>query len=104
MVGRLMGETREARKLGCDLTVFTESALTAFLPHWWIEGEADLDAWFEREMPRSMTQGLFNEAGRPGIGCSLGHAEFSFEAGVKRRYNTSVLVGAMLVFRPDLAR
>src|SRR6478672_9208395 len=67
---------REARSRGCDLIVFTECALTAFFPHWWIDDEAELDTWFEAEMPGRTTKILF------------------VEAGVKHRFNTSVLVAA----------
>src|SRR5829696_8555645 len=92
VVGRLLEQMREARARGCDLIVFTECALTGFFPHWWIEDEAELDAWFEREMPGPATQALFNEARRLNIGFYLGYAELSVEAGLKHRYNTSVLV------------
>jgi N-carbamoyl-D-amino-acid hydrolase len=94
VVGRLVDQMREARARGCDLIVFTECALTAFFPHWWIEDEAELDAWFEKEMPSSATQALFDEARRLGIGFYLGYAELAIEADVKHRYNTSVLVAA----------
>jgi N-carbamoyl-D-amino-acid hydrolase len=93
VVARLLDQMREARARGCDLIVFTECALTAFFPHWWIEDEAELDGWFERGMPGPATQALFDEAIRLGIGFCLGYAELAVEAGVKRRYNTSVLVG-----------
>src|ERR1700684_2645755 len=89
-VARLVDQMREARVRGCDLIVFTECALTPFFPHWWIEDEAELDAWFERGMPSRATQVLFDEAGRLGIGFYLGYAELAVEAGVKHRYNTSV--------------
>src|SRR6266699_3123940 len=92
VVSRLVDQMREARARGCDLIVFTECALTAFFPHWWIEDEAELDAWFESEMPGPATRALFDESARLGIGFSLGYAELAVEAGVKRRYNTSVLV------------
>src|SRR6476620_3227151 len=94
VVARLVEQMRDARARGCDLIVFTECALTAFFPHWWIEDEAELDAWFEREMPSPATQVLFDEAVRLGIGFYLGYAELAIEAGVKHRYNTSVLVEA----------
>src|SRR6266480_3539658 len=94
VVGRLIDQMRAARTLGCDLIVFTECALTAFFPHWWIEDEAELDAWFERDMPSAATQPLFDEARRLGIGFYLGYAELAVEAGVKHRYNTCVLVAA----------
>jgi predicted amidohydrolase len=94
VVARLVEQMREARARGCDLIVFTECALTAFFPHWWIENEAELNAWFETEIPGPVTQVLFDEARRLGIGFYLGYAELTVEAGARRRYNTSVLVAA----------
>jgi predicted amidohydrolase len=44
-VARLIGMMVEARRMGADLIVYPEAALTAFFPHWWIEDEAELDAW-----------------------------------------------------------
>jgi N-carbamoyl-D-amino-acid hydrolase len=94
VVGRLIDQMRQARALGCDLIVFTECALTAFFPHWWIEEEAELDLWFETQMPGPATQRLFDEAKRLKIGFHLGYAELVVEAGAKRRFNASVLVAA----------
>src|SRR3954462_14945349 len=94
VVKRLVEQMREARSRGCDLIVFTECALTAFFPHWWIDDEAELDAWFEREMPGPVTRALFDARARLGIGFYLGYAEMAFDGGAKRRFNTSVLVGA----------
>src|SRR3954453_6517827 len=94
VVEGLIRQMRAARARGCELVVFTECALTAFFPHWWIEDEAELDAWFEREMPGPVTRALFDEAARLGIGFYLGYAEMAFDGGAKRRFNTSVLVGA----------
>ena len=82
-VERLIFQLRKAHGLGCDLVVFTECALTAFFPHWWIHDESELDAWFETEMPGSDTQPLFDEAKRLGIGFSLGYAELDFSTGRK---------------------
>ncbi len=93
VVAKLVKQMREARDRGCDLIVFTECALTAFFPHWWIEDEAELDAWFELEMPGPATQPLFDEAARLGVGFYLGYAEIAIEGAVKHRYNTSILVG-----------
>ncbi len=91
-VERLIHQLRQAHRFGCDLVVFTECALTAFFGHWWIEDDAELDAWFETEMPGPETQPLFDEAKRLGIGFSLGYAELEFSSGQKRRFNTSILV------------
>jgi N-carbamoyl-D-amino-acid hydrolase len=93
VVARLIGQMRDARSRGCELIVFTECALTAFFAHWWIDDEAELDAWFETAMPGPATQPLFDEARRLGIGFCLGYAELVVEAGVKRRFNSSILVG-----------
>ena len=93
VVARLVEQMREARARGCDLIVYTECALTAFFPHWWIEDEKELDAWYETEMPGSATQPLFDEAARLGIGFHLGYAELAVEGEKKHRYNSSVLVG-----------
>jgi N-carbamoyl-D-amino-acid hydrolase len=93
VVARLIEQMREARGRGCGLIVFTECALTAFFPHWWIDDEAELDAWFETEMPGPVTQPLFDEARRLGIGFCLGYAELVVEVGVKHRFNSSILVG-----------
>ena len=93
VVDRLIAQMRDAHAQGCDLVVFTECALTAFFPHWWIDDENELDSWFEREMPGPVTQPLFDEAARLGIGFHLGYAELDFEQGRKRRFNSCILVG-----------
>lgn len=94
VVDRLIGQMREAHQRGCQFIVFTECALTAFFPHWWIESEGELDSYFETEMPSPATRPLFDEAARLGIGFQLGFAELVTEHGQKRRFNSSVLVGA----------
>ncbi|MFN7224401.1 MAG: N-carbamoyl-D-amino-acid hydrolase [Paracoccaceae bacterium] len=93
-VGRLIEMMREARGRGAELVVFTELALTTFFPRWMIEDEAELDSFYESAMPSSDTQPLFDEARRLGIGFYLGYAELLVQGGVKRRFNTSILVNA----------
>jgi predicted amidohydrolase len=92
VIKRLLALLREGHARGCDLVVFTEVALTAFFPHWYITDEAELDAYFETEMPSPITQPLFDEAARLGVGFHLGYAELAWEAGEKRRYNSAILV------------
>ena len=92
VVARRIQQLREAQQKGCELVVFPEIALTAFFPHWWISDEAELDSWFEREMPGPEVQPLFEEARRLGVGFSLGYAELAFEGTRKRRFNASILV------------
>ncbi len=91
-VARLIEMMREAKGRGCELVVFTELALTTFFPRWMIEDEAELDSYYEREMPNSATMPLFDEAKKLGIGFYLGYAELVVLNGVKRRFNTSILV------------
>lgn len=91
-VKRLIEMMREAKSRGCELVVFPELALTTFFPRWVIEDEDELDSFYETEMPSAATMPLFDEAKRLGVGFYLGFAELVRENGVKRRYNTSVLV------------
>jgi predicted amidohydrolase len=91
-VRRLIAMMREAKGRGADVVVFPELALTSFFPRWVIDDEAELDAWFEREMPGSETRVLFEEAKKLGIGFYLGYAELAMEGGRKRRFNTSIVV------------
>ena len=91
-VARLVAMMRQARERGCELVVFTEMALTTFFPRWVIDGEEELDSYYEREMPNAATQPLFDTAKSLGIGFYLGFAELVMEAGKKRRFNTSILV------------
>ena len=77
----------------CDLVVFTECALTAFFPHWEIEDPAELDSYFETEMPNAATAPLFDEARRLGVGFHLGYAELVEQGGRAAHFNSSILVG-----------
>jgi len=91
-VRRLIALMREAKSMGAGVVVYPEAALTAFFPHWYIADEAELDSWFEREMPSKETQPLFDEARKLGIGFHLGYGELDFSAGRKRRFNTAIVV------------
>lgn len=92
VVARLIELLREASGRGCDLVVFPELALTSFFPRWWMEDHDEIDSFFEREMPSSVTQPLFDEAEKRGIGFHLGYAELAEEDGGMRHYNTAILV------------
>ncbi len=62
VVSRLRELMREAKACGSDLVVFPESALTSFFPRWWMEDEAEINSFFEREMPAPATRPLFEAA------------------------------------------
>jgi len=94
VVKRLLDLLHQAKAHGCDLVAFPELALTTFFPRWWMEDQAEIDAFFEREMPGPETRPLFEEAQRLGIGFCLGYAELVVEGRAARRFNTSILVDA----------
>jgi predicted amidohydrolase len=92
VVKRLLAMLHEAHAAGTRLVVFPELALTTFFPRWWMEDQAEIDAFFEREMPNAAVRPLFEAAQSLGIGFYLGYAELTVEAGKTRRFNTSILV------------
>ena len=92
VVKRLLDLLGQAQGRGCDLVVFPELALTTFFPRWWMADQAEIDAFFEQEMPGPETRPLFDEATRLGIAFCLGYAELIRAGGALRRYNTSILV------------
>ena len=89
VVRRMLALLDRAKARGCRLVVFPELALTTFFPRWFMTDQAEVDAFFEREMPSAETRPLFEAAARHGIGFYLGYAELTPEG---RRYNTSILV------------
>jgi len=91
-VKRLVAMLREAHSSGAKLVVFPELALTTFFPRWWMEDQAGIDAYFEREMPNAAVRPLFETAQDLGIGFHLGYAELTEENGAAKRYNTAILV------------
>ena len=89
VVARMIALLDRAKAHGCKLVVFPELALTTFFPRWFMPDQAEVDAFFEREMPSAETKPLFDAARRHGIGFYLGYAELTPEG---RRFNTSIIV------------
>ena len=92
VVARMLAMMEDAARMGSDLIVYPEAALTAFFPHWMVDDEDELDAYFERQMPNPSVQELFEAARRLRIGFHLGYAELDFSLSRKRRFNTAILV------------
>ena len=93
VVERLLVMLRDAHAHGVDLVVFPELALTTFFPRWFVDDISEADHWYERSMPNAVTQPLFDEAKRLGIGFCLGYALVETEAdGTVRRWNVQTLV------------
>lgn len=92
VVQRLIALLEQGKQHGCDLVVFPELALTTFFPRWYFEDQAEVDSFFEREMPGPETRPLFEAAKRLGVGFYLGYAEIAEEDGRIRHFNTSITV------------
>jgi N-carbamoyl-D-amino-acid hydrolase len=92
VVARLGALMREAHHMGCDLIVYPELALTTFFPRWFMQEQAEIDGFFEREMPGAETRPLFDLARELAIGFYLGYAELAVEDGAVHHHNTSILV------------
>ena len=88
VVARMIALLDQAVAAGCDLVVFPELCLTTFFPRWLMEDQAEVDAWFEREMPNPATAPLFARAAAAGVAISFGFAELTAEG---RRFNTQIL-------------
>jgi predicted amidohydrolase len=92
VVQRLIALLHQARDRGCKLVVYPEMALTTFFPRWYMTDQAEVDSFFEGEMPNAATRPLFEEARRLGIGFYLGYAELAQHNGQTRHHNTAILV------------
>lgn len=88
VVKRMLALLEQAAGKGCDLVVFPELCLTTFFPRWYMEDQAEVDTWFESEMPNAATQPLFDAVRQHGIAISFGYAELTPEG---RHFNTQIL-------------
>lgn len=88
VVARMIALMDEAASRGVEMLVYPELALTTFFPRWYMEDQAEVDAWFEREMPGPDTAPLFARARELGIAMTFGYAELTPEG---RHFNTSIL-------------
>ncbi len=89
VVARLCALLAEAADAGADVVVFTELALTTFFPRYYEDDRADMDIWFEKEMPSAATEPLFRLARERGVGFYLGYAELTPDG---QHFNTAILV------------
>lgn len=88
-VERMCALMRKSHARGAALVVFPELALTTFFPRWFMQDPAEIDAWFETEMPNGDVAALFDLARDLGVGFHLGYAERTPEG---RHFNTAILV------------
>lgn len=88
VVARMIALLEDAYRAGCKIVIFPELCLTTFFPRWYIEDQAEVDSWFEREMPNDATAPLFARARELGIAMSLGYAELTSDG---QHFNTQIL-------------
>lgn len=91
-VTRLLALMRRAKSLGANLVVFPELALTTFFPRWHMTDPAEIDAFYEAEMPGPETAILFETAARLELGFYLGYAELARGPERTHRFNSAILV------------
>lgn len=89
VVKRMTDLLDQAKAENCDLVNYTELALTTFFPRWYMTDQAEVDSWFEHEMPNAATRPLFEKAAAYRIGISFGYAELTPDG---HHFNTSILV------------
>jgi N-carbamoyl-D-amino-acid hydrolase len=89
VIGRMLALMDQAKSAGATLIVFPELALTTFFPRWYMEDQAEVDTWFEHEMPSAVTRPLFERAVEYGMGMCLGYAELTPDG---HHFNTSIIV------------
>ncbi len=88
VVARMIALLEQAAARGCDVIVYPELCLTTFFPRHFMEDAAEIDRWFEREMPGPETAPLFEAARARGVAMSFGYAELTPEG---RRFNTAIV-------------
>src|SRR5262249_2977165 len=87
--GRMLDLLEQAQPQSGGLVLYPELGLTTFFPRWYMTDQAEIDAWFEREMPNAATRRLFEQAAQYRIGLSFGYAELTADG---HHFNTSILV------------
>ncbi len=88
VVARKLALMDEAKAARADLIVYPELALTTFFPRWHMPDQAEVDTWFEREMPNAATRPLFERAARHEMAMSFGYAELTPDG---HHFNTAIL-------------
>ena len=88
VVDRMINLLHQAKRAECDLVVYPELALTTFFPRWYMEDQAEVDHWFEFEMPNDATQPLFDRAKAANMAISFGYAERTQDG---HYFNASIL-------------
>src|SRR3984885_8228119 len=85
---RMIALMDEAKSASADLIVYPELALTTFFPRWYMEDQAEVDGWFEHEMPNAVTRPLFEQAAQYQMAMNFGYGELTPDG---HHFNTCIL-------------
>ena len=88
VVKRMLTLMDEAKGKGADLIVYPELALTTFFPRWYMTDQAEVDSWFEHDMPNAATRPLFERSAQYNMAMSFGYAELTLDG---HHFNTCIL-------------
>src|SRR5579862_1885751 len=88
VVRRMLDLLAQAAAAKCDLVIYPELALTTFFPRWYMTDQAEVDSWFEHDMPNAATRPLFERSAQYGMAMSFGYAELTADG---HRFNTCIL-------------
>jgi len=88
VVERMLALMDDANAKGADLIVYPELALTTFFPRWYMTEQAEVDSWFEREMPNAAVAPLFARARQHQMAMNFGYAELTPDG---HHFNTAIL-------------
>ena len=89
VIKRMIRLMDSAKQREADLIVYPELALTTFFPRYYMEDQAEIDLWFESEMPNSTTLPLFKKGKDYNMAFTFGYAELTPEG---KHFNTSIFV------------
>ena len=87
-VARMIDLLEAAAAKGVTMLVYPELALTTFFPRWYMADQAEVDGWFETEMPNAATAPLFARARDLAVAITFGYAELTPDG---RHFNTAIL-------------
>ena len=90
ILDRMIALLEDAAGQGAQLVVFPELPFTTFFPRWLFTDTAELDSYFEKELPGPNTRALFDRAKELGVGMYVGYAELTPQG---QRFNSAVTVG-----------
>ena len=89
VVKRMIKLMDDAKQCGADLIVYPELTLTTFFPRYFMEDQAEIDSWFESEMPNAATIPHFTKAKYYRMAITFGYAELTSDG---KHFNTSIFV------------